>query len=87
MPVFYPAVVQKVIAEGRHGPYAKAKCEDPANLGTITFSLDSSVWQEETWPEEGDYVILTQVKKKRAGWRAQSGRFFTPSDGADKQSA
>lgn len=73
----FVAVVQKVIMDGKHGPYAKAT-ED--NLGTITFSLDGSVWQEMTLPEKGDVVVLEDVRRKHAGWRANSSRFFRPSD-------
>jgi hypothetical protein len=73
----YTAVVEKTISDGKHGSYAVASSED---LGTITFSLDPSVWQEEDWPEGGNVVVLSKVRKKRAGWRAHSGRFFQPSD-------
>lgn len=70
------AVVNKIISSGRHGPYAVASSE----IGTITFSLRPPVWTEEGWPENGTFVILSDVRKKRAGWRAMSGRFVRPSD-------
>ncbi len=73
----YRAVVQKVFEKGEHGPYAKARAK---GLGTITFSLDRKVWKESREPEEGDIVILSEVRQKRAGWRAESGRFVRPSD-------
>lgn len=75
----YTAVVQNVVPRGRHGPYAVAKSDE---VGLITFSLDSPVWEEEDWPDPGSYVVLTRVRKKRAGWRAQRGRFLDPSDEA-----
>lgn len=73
----YQAVVQTIVPGGKHGPYAVARSEE---LGLITFSLDSKIWQESDWPESGTCVVLSQVRKKRAGWRAQHGRFFEPAD-------
>ena len=73
----YQAVVEKIIHGGKHGPYAVARCDE---LDSITFSLDGNVWQEKDWPEPGMYVMLSEVRKKRAGWRAQNGRFIEPSD-------
>lgn len=73
----YQAVVDKIIVDGKHGPYAVARSEV---VGTITFALDSSVWQEKDWPEPGMCVLLWCLRKKRAGWRAQQGRFVEPSD-------
>ncbi len=73
----YEAVVQKVFSDGRHGPYAVARSD---SFGKITFSLNNGVWKEEIRPEPGHYVILSKLTKKRAGWRATQGRFFTPSD-------
>ena len=73
----YRAIVQKVFPDGRHGPYAKATSE---TLGTVTFSLKPPVWEEKRFPDEGTYVILSGLTKKRAGWRADSGRFLRPSD-------
>lgn len=73
----YTVVVDKVISNGNHGPYAVGNAED---LGLITFSLTPKVWREKEWPEPGTYVVLSQVIKKRAGWRAQHGRFLQPSD-------
>lgn len=73
----YRAIVEKVIPRGRHGPYAVARSVE---LESVTFSLDPEVWQEEDQPEPGMYVMLSQVRKKRAGWRAKRGRFVKPSD-------
>ena len=73
----YRGVVQKVFPHGSHGPYAKARVE---NLGTVTFSLTSPVWEEETFPEEGVWVIMTRLRRKRAGWRAEECRFLRPED-------
>ena len=69
--------VQKVFPKGRHGPYAKASTEE---LGSITFSLNSSVWSEAKWPEEGTFVVMTDLLKKTAGWRADKCRFMRPED-------
>ncbi|OGE94640.1 MAG: hypothetical protein A3B10_00610 [Candidatus Doudnabacteria bacterium RIFCSPLOWO2_01_FULL_44_21] len=78
------AVVQKVV-EGRHGPYAVASSR--LVKGPITFSLGKDVWQERRPPEEGTQVILEDVHKKSAGWRAEQARYYRPSDegGAEEQ--
>lgn len=73
----YQATVDKVVPNGKHGSYAVARCQE---LGCITFSLNSNVWKESEYPEPGMCVVLSQLRKKRAGWRAQQGRFFKPSD-------
>jgi len=73
----YSAVVQKVFPNGKHGPYAVASHE---KLGDVTFSLSQPVWEESDWPEEGNIVVLSKIRKKPAGWRSHSGRFFGPSD-------
>jgi hypothetical protein len=73
----YEAIVQDVILNGKHGPYAVARS---LAIGSITFSLDAKVWQEPIYPDEGACVMLSQIRKKRAGWRAEHGRFLQPSD-------
>jgi hypothetical protein len=73
----YRAIVEKIYSHGPHGPYAVTSCD---KLGSVTFSLDAVVWQESDRPEPGTYVILSQVRKKRAGWRAQKARFLEPAD-------
>ena len=74
----YQAVVDKIIHDGVHGPYVVARCE--GLVGSVTFSLDAEIWQEEDWPKPGSCVVLSKVRKKRLGWRAEVGRFVTPSD-------
>ena len=73
----YTGTVQNIILDGKHGPYAVASTEE---LGYVTFSLDPKDWKEKRYPEGGSIVVLSEVSKKRAGWRANSGRFFQPSD-------
>lgn len=73
----YVLIVQMVVKQGKHGPYAVAKSTE---LGSVTFSLDSPVWTENRYPERGVYVVLSDLQKKRAGWRAQQGRFLRPTD-------
>lgn len=73
----YQALVEKIIPRGRHGPYAVTRCD---GLGTVTFSLKSETWTEKDWPEPGTWVMLSQIRKKRLGWRAMLGRFVKPSD-------
>ncbi len=77
-PEEYRAVVQQVIREGKHGPYAVAS-SDQIN-GSITFSLDPIVWKESEYPRSGYEVILGDVRNKRAGWRAHSARSVRPTD-------
>ena len=87
------AVVQKVITDGKHGPYAVASAE--GLVGSITFSLEPTVWIEEDLPEEGTIVYLTNLRQKRAGWRAKKGQYFkrrevkpgkkTPTDFIEEQ--
>ena len=72
------AIVQKVVLEGNHGPFAVATSENID--GSITFSLEPTVWQKDEWPEQGMIVILSKLRKKRAGWRAKKGWFLKPSD-------
>lgn len=71
------AIVQKVCPDGIHGPYAVARAE---HLGLVTFALSQPVWTEDSHPEEGEYVILTKLRKKRAGWKAMHARRIQPSD-------
>jgi hypothetical protein len=72
------AVVQKVIHDGKHGSYAIATTEEFE--GSITFSLEPTVWLESEEPEAGEFVLLSDLRKKRAGWRAKKGRYVSPSD-------
>lgn len=71
------AVVQRIYLDGKHGPYAVATTEE---LVSITFSLDDSVWEGEDAPELGEVVLLSKLRKKRAGWKAMHGRRFRLSD-------
>ncbi len=73
------AVVQKVIAAGKHGPYAIALSSEVK--GSITFSLNKSVWHETSLPKPGVEVVLSDLQRfKKVGWRALSGRFLRPAD-------
>lgn len=75
----YKAIVQEVISQGRHGPFAVARSKELQ--GSVTFSLaDEKQWPKADWPERGTYVILSKLRKKRAGWRAQQARYLGPSD-------
>lgn len=76
------AVVQKIVPDGKHGPYFVAtspKIKD----GSVTCSLDSSVWKEKKWPEEGSIVVISDVIMKREGWRANFARFKRLADRQD----
>lgn len=73
----YTAIVQRVYLDGKHGPYAVALSTE---IGNITFSLKPPVWTEKYFPEGGSVIVLSEIVKKRAGWRANCGRFLEPSD-------
>jgi len=73
----YQALVEKIFNTGPHGPYAVARNDV---LHSVTFSLTPDVWQEKDYPDAGLYVILSQIRRTRAGWRAKSARYLTPSD-------
>jgi hypothetical protein len=74
----YRVIIEKIIRGGRHGPYAVGTSTELT--GSVTFSLDPPVWNEGEYPERGTYVVLSNLQKKRAGWRAQHGRFLRPTD-------
>lgn len=75
-------MIQKIVLEGKHGPYAVTSVEGIE--GSVTFSLQPSVWHEKNHPELGTRVVLGDLRMKRAGWKALSARYVTPHD---KQSA
>lgn len=74
----YEAIVEKIIHDGRHGPYAVARCNELKTV--ITFNLSKTVWEEEIWPERGACVVLSRLFKKPSGWRATKARFLQPAD-------
>lgn len=74
----FDAIVDEIVLNGKHGPYAVAQSESFRR--PITFLLKPPVWEEDQLPELGTYVVLSKLTKKRAGWRAQHGRFFKPDD-------
>jgi hypothetical protein len=78
----YSAIVQNVFPNGNHGPYALATSD---SIGFITFLLAPPVWSENSNPEPGTYVVLSDLTKKRAGWRAGSARFFRPADEQERK--
>lgn len=73
-------MVQLVVPTGHHGPYAVATTEDQRIFGSITFSLEPTVWEEKDWPEAGTVVVLSKLRQKRLGWRAKRARFSKPCD-------
>lgn len=79
------AIVQQVIREGKHGPFVVATSNQID--GSVTFSLEPTVWMEDEWPEEGMVVHLGKLRRKRAGWRAKEGRFWKLSDEQTQQPA
>lgn len=76
-------VVERIDLKGMHGPYFEARPKDlkiRKRLGNITVSLEKRVWLEVDWPEEGLEVLLWDLRKKKAGWRAYKARFVRPED-------
>jgi len=73
----YKAVVQQT-KDGHRGRFAIAITDDIE--GSITFSLEKSVWEEDDEPEPGTLVVLSGLIRKQAGWRARRARFLTPDD-------
>jgi len=75
-------MVDRVIsAKSKHGPHVIAKVPRSKEIkGTITFSLNKSVWKEKRWPEPGTWVFLADIEERRAGWRALFARFWKPTD-------
>lgn len=65
------------IEQGRYGPYAVAYNDE---LGTVTFSLASNVWQENQKPYKSLVVVIEDVRKMARGWRAVKARFMRPED-------
>jgi len=75
---YIKAITQRV-KEGREGRlYVVATTEELK--GSVTFSLDKSCWQENSMPERGTVVVLSELRKKKAGWRAMKARYFKPYD-------
>ncbi len=73
-------VVDKVFAKGPHGPYAVATSDKPGfgREESITFSLSPDVWEEPAFPEPGNMVLLSDIRRKWKGWRAHRARFLRP---------
>ncbi len=75
------AIVERII-KGRHGKFAVARAKGFTD--SVTFSLENGVWQEDSDPEPGIYVLLSDIRKKhiknRDQWQAYNARFFRFED-------
>jgi len=78
----YQVVVEKVV-KGKHGFYAVAKL---SSLGSVTFALNKKTWAEDTLPGQGVFVVVSDLIKKRSGWRAQKARYLRPEDKPQQRS-
>jgi hypothetical protein len=69
-------IVDRIVPDGPHGPYAVTKTDDPRIGGFITFGMgnEENAWTEKIWPSEGDAIHLSNLKKRRGGWRAEKAR-------------
>jgi hypothetical protein len=74
----YLAVVRDIIENGQYGAYGVAVSAQIR--GTITFSLSPEVWQNKVKPQPGFEILVWDIVKKPAGWRALQARLFKPSD-------
>ena len=79
------ATVFQIVPQGKHGPYAVAELKGGKMKGEkVTFSLepnsDPRVWKEDEWPENGNIVLVDDLRLKSAGWRAHKARFCRPED-------
>lgn len=70
------AIVHKVVIDGKHGPYAVTSHD---KHGSITFALTDDVWRENEYPELGEIVHLSKLRKMRGGWRSMEARHLRPS--------
>jgi hypothetical protein len=73
-------VVQTVIREGKHGPYAVAVVRKGDGVAYVTFSLTRKTWKGRTLPERGNFVVLSEINRKMKGWRAGRARFVNMED-------
>lgn len=74
-------VVQEIV-KGKHGNYVVVTPDPKVGKirGSITFSLNNPCWKEQDLPEKGVLVVLSQLRMKKAGWRAKRARFYEPED-------
>ena len=75
------------IVPGEHGFYAVTASSFNGKEIFITFSLKKEVLEEEISLKQevlqqlpGTSVVLSNIIRKRSGWRALHARFFKPSD-------
>ena len=84
--VLVQARVQRIVKEGKHGPYAVATSSDEVFGGievSVTFSLGSDVWTEDINPSPGDDIVTEakNIRSKGGKWRASGYvRFLRPID-------
>ncbi len=76
--VLVRAIVKEIVYRGKWGLYAVAISNDVE--GSIVFSPRKPYWNEEALPQLGMVVILSDLHKRRFGWRATRGRFMRPTD-------
>ena len=74
------AIVRKVVQKSPGGSFAVATPVDrPDIVGSVTFSLEPTVWDHpDKLPEAGSVVLLGKLRRKPAGWRAKEARFWEP---------
>ncbi len=86
-PKAYKVKVGEVIGGGRHNvPYVVTWPTDAttrAELGSITVEVSSDVWEGKSPPKKGEFLVISDVREKPAGWNAHSARYFRPEDRAN----
>ena len=61
------------VLDKERGNYAVAVPTNARPRGSVTFSLHGA-WKNDRLPEPGDVVLLAQLVRKKAGWRAYDAR-------------
>lgn len=75
------AIVQTIVLDGEHGPYAVATSSSMPGEW-ITFSLNSPVFEGEILNPKTDLgtrVVLSDLRRKKQ-WRANKARIMSPED-------
>lgn len=73
------ATVVSVDLHGKSGPFAIARLLSSKRL-RFSFSLNDDVWQSDSIPQAGSFVMVSDFQKQEGGWRAMSARLFTFAD-------
>ncbi len=79
----YQAIFEGV-ESGDHGPYGVTRCDEME--GSITIHLTQKQVDRGRVPDNGTFLILSDLRRKPDGWRAQHWRYMRPSDEKNSKS-